>query len=104
MDSTSMSPCDICGTPTRMRCQRCNSRAYCGAECQRSDWKSGHRRVCTPATSKAGSVARRFTRKDAAGADSNHEEVILIKQKAAAFMQDKGLISFFDENVAKMRR
>ncbi|CRG85468.1 hypothetical protein PISL3812_02524 [Talaromyces islandicus] len=34
------------------RCSRCRSRLYCSRTCQRSDWKSGHRRACS-ATSKS---------------------------------------------------
>ena len=97
---------DEVASPTRMRCQRCNSRAYCGAECQRSDWKSGHRRVCTTATSKVGSVARKLKQHNAAGGDFAHEDIIALREKAAAFMQSKerAYRGYFGDYLAKMRR
>ena len=101
----SMSPCDICGTPTRMRCQRCNTRAYCGAECQRSDWKSGHRRVCTPAPSKAGSVARKL-KQSHTNSNSEDEAIVALRQKAKAYMQSKerAYRGYFGDYVEMTRR
>jgi len=39
-------PCAWCGERSRTVCGRCKARAYCGAECQRLDWKSGHQTAC----------------------------------------------------------
>ena len=43
--------CDVCGKVAAegklQRCAQCGWRCYCGAECQRKDWKQmGHKRVC----------------------------------------------------------
>ena len=43
--------CDVCGVvvaPGKLqRCAQCGWRCYCGAECQRKDWKQmQHKRVC----------------------------------------------------------
>ena len=44
--------CDVCGKVAAegaelQRCGQCGWRCYCGAECQRKDWKQmGHKRVC----------------------------------------------------------
>ena len=43
--------CDVCGKVAvkgeLQRCGQCGWRCYCGAECQRKDWKQmGHTRVC----------------------------------------------------------
>ena len=43
--------CDLCGKVAAegelQRCGQCGWRCYCGAECQRKDWKQmGHKRVC----------------------------------------------------------
>ena len=45
------SGCDVCGKVATegdlQRCGQCGWRCYCGAECQRKDWKQmGHRHVC----------------------------------------------------------
>ena len=44
--------CDVCGKVAAegaelQRCGQCGWRCYCGAECQRKDWKQmQHKRVC----------------------------------------------------------
>ena len=43
--------CDVCGVVAAEgklhRCAQCGWRRYCGAECQRKDWKQmGHKHVC----------------------------------------------------------
>ncbi|KAJ8600503.1 hypothetical protein CTAYLR_010059 [Chrysophaeum taylorii] len=37
--------CSWCGKPATLRCGRCGLRSYCGAACQRQDWKA-HRSAC----------------------------------------------------------
>ncbi|KAJ7474902.1 hypothetical protein FB451DRAFT_1465131 [Mycena latifolia] len=38
--------CSMCGEPAKSKCSRCNVKRYCGAVCQREDWKT-HRPTCT---------------------------------------------------------
>lgn len=38
--------CEVCGKESKQRCSRCKASFYCGEECFRSAWKSGHRQVC----------------------------------------------------------
>ena len=43
--------CDVCGAAVAagklQKCGQCGWRCYCGAECQRKDWKQmQHKRVC----------------------------------------------------------
>lgn len=40
--------CAQCGITctTLYRCDRCVQRVLCGEECQRKDWRSGHKHVC----------------------------------------------------------
>ena len=41
-----MTKCFHCGAAgAKLRCSRCRTAAYCGADCQRADWK-GHKKVC----------------------------------------------------------
>ena len=49
--------CAACGKedPTKT-CGRCKTTKYCSVECQREDWKAGHRRECVPVTAKAGNA------------------------------------------------
>ncbi|KZT64969.1 hypothetical protein DAEQUDRAFT_565796 [Daedalea quercina L-15889] len=37
--------CVLCGQKTTSRCSQCQSVAYCGADCQKTDWPH-HKRVC----------------------------------------------------------
>ena len=38
-----------CGVTANLRkCQRCRRAFYCSKICQRSDWRAGHREICTP--------------------------------------------------------
>ncbi|KAJ7605244.1 hypothetical protein DFH06DRAFT_1020348 [Mycena polygramma] len=37
--------CSICGEPAKQKCSRCGAIRYCGAVCQKDDWKS-HRPLC----------------------------------------------------------
>ena len=45
--------CNACGNvqPNGVlkACMRCRIKYYCGKECQRRDWKAGHKHVCVPA-------------------------------------------------------
>ncbi|CAH8328439.1 unnamed protein product [Eruca vesicaria subsp. sativa] len=38
--------CSVCGNFCTTKCSRCKSDRYCSAECQASDWSSGHQRKC----------------------------------------------------------
>ncbi|KAJ7708151.1 hypothetical protein B0H17DRAFT_1124928 [Mycena rosella] len=38
--------CSVCGDPAKSKCSRCNVKRYCGAVCQKEDWKA-HRPTCT---------------------------------------------------------
>ncbi|KAG2243226.1 hypothetical protein Bca4012_022646 [Brassica carinata] len=38
--------CSVCGNFSTTKCSRCKSVRYCSAECQKSDWSSGHQRKC----------------------------------------------------------
>lgn len=38
--------CTVCLAPTRRRCGQCGMVYYCSAECQKRDWKAGHRQTC----------------------------------------------------------
>lgn len=38
--------CAWCGDTAKTVCGRCKARSYCGSECQRLDWKSGHQTAC----------------------------------------------------------
>lgn len=48
--------CFCCGKPALKRCP-CNTRLYCGVECQKKDWRrGGHRAECTGKKKKGGSA------------------------------------------------
>ncbi|CAH8367187.1 unnamed protein product [Eruca vesicaria subsp. sativa] len=38
--------CSVCRKLTTKKCSRCKSVRYCSAECQKSDWNSGHKLKC----------------------------------------------------------
>jgi len=38
--------CQVCYTPTKKSCSRCNVAAYCSETCQRVAWINGHKNVC----------------------------------------------------------
>lgn len=38
--------CEHCGAPAKAFCKRCCVVAYCSVECQRADWKAGHKASC----------------------------------------------------------
>ncbi|KAF8086077.1 hypothetical protein N665_0635s0008 [Sinapis alba] len=38
--------CSVCGKLSTKKCSRCKSVRYCSAECQKSDWNSGHKQQC----------------------------------------------------------
>mmetsp|Transcript_23497 Transcript_23497/g.30713 ORF Transcript_23497/g.30713 Transcript_23497/m.30713 type:complete len:389 (+) Transcript_23497:39-1205(+) len=46
--ATGSSVCDECGKKgeDNLRCSRCQNAWYCGPECQRKAWKSGHKKAC----------------------------------------------------------
>lgn len=39
--------CAVCDSPAPSRCRRCHGAAYCSAACQRVDWDTWHKAVCT---------------------------------------------------------
>ena len=40
-------PCSVCGMLGAKQCGGCGTAAYCsGGECQKVDWRKGHRDVC----------------------------------------------------------
>ena len=47
--------CNYCrASPAQHRCSKCKVLAYCSFECQVSDWRGGHRRLCVaPSASRA---------------------------------------------------
>jgi hypothetical protein len=51
--------CAVCGRGSEndlklKPCPRCKGPCYCGKECQRAHWKSGHKVTCTPENTKGG--------------------------------------------------
>ena len=39
--------CDVCGQPCKpLMCAGCKKKTYCGRDCQKRDWKSGHKADC----------------------------------------------------------
>lgn len=38
--------CAACGLQANLRCSGCKSMHYCSKECQKSDWKGGHKATC----------------------------------------------------------
>ncbi|KAF8050401.1 hypothetical protein N665_1978s0004 [Sinapis alba] len=53
------SECSVCKNLTTKKCSRCKSVRYCSAECQRSDWNSGHKLKCKVFKSTDSSPVRR---------------------------------------------
>ena len=45
--------CAVCERLSTVRCAKCCARRYCGADCQRDDWRAGHRAACVKAAAKA---------------------------------------------------
>ncbi|KAJ4902935.1 Ubiquitin carboxyl-terminal hydrolase 19 [Raphanus sativus] len=54
------SECSVCGNLTTKKCSRCKSVRYCSAECQTSDWNSGHKLKCKVSKSTTGPKASLF--------------------------------------------
>jgi hypothetical protein len=50
MEMSLRNVCCVCRETTDVlkACGRCKTRTYCGRECQRRDWESGHKLVCVP--------------------------------------------------------
>ncbi|GMH55379.1 hypothetical protein TrRE_jg13600, partial [Triparma retinervis] len=44
--------CNQCGAPATLRCSRCKTVSYCGASCQKANWKS-HKKACKAAAAMA---------------------------------------------------
>jgi hypothetical protein len=40
--------CRVCKEPSTLVCSRCKAVRYCGAECQKKDWKLSHKQKCKP--------------------------------------------------------
>lgn len=61
MAPTGLGPCIVCGQPGQAQCSRCHAVDYCGADCQRNDWKS-HKAVCGKSShQQAASAAKAST-------------------------------------------
>jgi hypothetical protein len=41
-----LTPCLVCGEKAKSVCSRCDSAWYCGEDCQKKHWKSGHEKGC----------------------------------------------------------
>ncbi|KAL3935603.1 MAG: hypothetical protein SGBAC_008912 [Bacillariaceae sp.] len=51
--------CQVCGKEGKVhRCSRCKIARYCSIECQKSDWKAGHRKTCLLVDNKDGRATR----------------------------------------------
>ncbi|XP_013599821.1 PREDICTED: ubiquitin carboxyl-terminal hydrolase 19-like [Brassica oleracea var. oleracea] len=51
--------CSVCGKLSTKKCSRCKSVRYCSAECQKSDWNSGHKLQCKVFKSSGSSPVRK---------------------------------------------
>ena len=38
--------CAVCGVLTQSLCKGCRKVYYCNIQCQKIDWKNGHKRIC----------------------------------------------------------
>ena len=72
--------CATCGKSLEDRqpptCPRCKT-LYCGSDCQRADWKAGHKKICK-AIAEEGGAAQRHANVKAAEAVA-----ALLKERAA---------------------
>ena len=72
--------CATCGKSLEDRqpptCPRCKT-LYCGSDCQRADWKAGHKKICK-AIAEEGGAAQRHANEKAAEAVA-----ALLKERAA---------------------
>ena len=54
--------CDHCGKPyAEFTCNACRVPRYCQRECQREDWRNGHKKVCVPSSSSMEGKLERVT-------------------------------------------
>lgn len=44
--SEELGMCNFCGTLASQRCANCRQVFYCKKECQKQDWKKGHKEEC----------------------------------------------------------
>ena len=51
--------CSVCDSVSITRCGNCLKSAYCSKECQKTDWKKGHKSVCVPLEIKWDPLERR---------------------------------------------
>jgi pre-rRNA-processing protein TSR4 len=47
--------CVVCGFAASSRCGQCNSASYCSRDCQKVDWRIGHKALCQASREAAGS-------------------------------------------------
>lgn len=40
--------CRVCKATANLVCSRCKVVRYCGADCQKQDWKAAHKNTCKP--------------------------------------------------------
>ena len=71
---TSATPCAACGKQgAARRCARCKQAWYCGAACQKADWKS-HKTTCSPpAPANAGAPEAAATKEGGGGRGNSQE-------------------------------
>lgn len=77
-------PCDVCGTPTHLKCSRCHTTHYCSRDCQKGDWKS-HKLICEAPSGDA-----------AGGAGSASGEAVIAPADASAVEKAGGLQAILD--------
>jgi pre-rRNA-processing protein TSR4 len=58
-EQSGYSLCAVCGFAANSRCGRCNSASYCSRDCQKVDWKIGHKTLCEAFSRAAGSQSAR---------------------------------------------
>jgi hypothetical protein len=61
-------PCDFCGKiDSSLVCSCCHNGQYCSQECQKQDWKRGHKRACSALKYGYDYIAEQFKKLDVFG-------------------------------------
>lgn len=79
--------CVVCRAWTDARCKGCGVSNYCNAECQRADWRSGHREACAVLARRRDEIRSCVGDPDVAKAMTD----VLVKSGAAE-RREKGLL------------